>query len=124
MILGIGIDLCEIDRAEKALEQGGFLRRFFTEEEAIYIEGRGRGAAQSLAGHFAAKEALLKAMGTGIAMPLTDIAVTHNERGAPGFSLTGKASEMLHQMGAARVHLSITHTDRTAAAVAIIEGGD
>jgi len=122
MILGVGIDLCEVDRMEKALADGAFLRRFFTPEEGAYILSRGKGAAQSMAGHFAAKEALLKAMGIGITVPLKDIAVTHGEHGAPGFILTGAALARFTEMGGQKSHLSITHTDTTAAAVAIVEG--
>lgn len=120
MIIGIGIDLCEVKRMESALE-GSFLTRYFTEGEQAYIRSRGKAAAQSLAGHFAAKEAALKAIGCGIVLPLTDVEVVHNGRGAPGFVLHGKALESMHAAGGTRMHLSITHTADNAAAVAIME---
>ena len=66
MILGVGIDLMEIVRMEEALSKEGFLDRFFSPEEKEYIVSRGKGAAESAAGCFAAKEAALKAMGCDI----------------------------------------------------------
>lgn len=122
MILGIGIDLCDVARMEAALRRGGFLERYFTPDEQSYIRARGSAAAQSLAGHFAAKEAGLKAIGCGIAVPLTDIAVQHDELGAPRFVLTGQALARMRARGGGAMHLSITHTDETAAAVAVLEG--
>lgn len=122
MILGIGIDLCEVRRMADALEKGRFLERFFTADEQAYILSRGKAAAESMAGHFAAKEAGLKALGCGIAVPLTEIAVSHDERGAPRYVLTGNALLRLREMGGRTMHLSITHTAEMAAAVAVLEG--
>lgn len=118
MIRGIGLDLCEVTRMEGMQDRAHFLARCFTDAERIYIEGRGKGAAQSLAGHFAAKEAVLKALGCGIVLPLADVEVTHDAQGAPGVLLHGKALALLD---GGRMRLSITHTDATAAAVAIWE---
>lgn len=122
MILGIGIDLCEVARMREALEKGGFLQRFFTPAEQVYIHARGCSAAESMAGHFAAKEAGLKALGCGITLPLTEIAVEHDDKGAPRFALSGKALALMLAGGGETLHLSIAHTDSTAAAVAILEG--
>ena len=122
MILGIGIDLCDVGRMQDALEKGKFLPRFFSEHEQAYINSRGQCAAQSLAGHFAAKEAAIKAFGLGLAIPLTDIEIHHDERGAPFYALLGKAAERMQAMGGQRMHLSITHTGENAAAVAVLEG--
>lgn len=122
MILGVGIDLCDVARMRAALEKGGFLERWFTPEEQAYIRARGQGAAESLAGHFAAKEAAVKALGCGIVMPLTDIAVTHDAQGAPSLVIGGKARVRMEEIGGRTFHLSITHTEQTAAAVAILEG--
>lgn len=121
-ILGVGLDLCDIGRMERALERGGFLQRYFTEAEQQYIEGRGKGAAQSLAGHFAAKEAALKAIGCGIVLPLTDVEVCHDAQGRPLYRLHGEALARMQEAGGQAMHLSITHTDTIAAAVAILEG--
>ena len=63
MIRGIGLDVCEIARMEKRLEDERFLRRYFTEGEAAWVRSRGKSGAQTLAGLFAAKEALFKATG-------------------------------------------------------------
>lgn len=122
MILGVGIDLCEVRRMKEMLANERFLMRFFAPEERAYIASRGQGAAESLAGHFAAKEAGLKALGVGIALPLCDIAVSHDEKGAPFFVLAGKAQARMRELGGDRMHLSITHTGDVAAAFAILEG--
>ncbi len=122
MILGVGIDLCEVGRMEEALEKGGFLERFFAPGEQTYILSRGKGRAESMAGHFAAKEAGLKALGCGIALPLDEICVDHDERGAPFFRLTGQVLALFERCGGKALWLSITHTRETAAAVAILEG--
>ena len=66
MIRGLGCDLCAISRMEKIMADGRFLHRYFTEGERAYIAARARGA-QTAAGIFAAKEALVKALGTGFA---------------------------------------------------------
>lgn len=107
---------------EAALSQKGFLEKYFSEGERAYIQARGKGAAESMAGHFAAKEAGLKALGCGIVVPLREIAVTHDALGAPRFALTGKALERFEAIGGRTLHLSITHTGATAAAVAVLEG--
>lgn len=122
MVLGIGFDLCEVTRMEAFLNRRSFLDRYFTEAEKSYILSQGKSAAQSLAGHFAAKEAGLKALRCGITLPLTDIAVTHDDFGAPSFVLRGKALARMQALGGSTLHLSITHTDLTAGAVAILEG--
>lgn len=123
MILGIGIDLCDVARMRAALDRGnGFLARYFTEDEQAYIRARNLGAAESMAGHYAAKEAGLKALGCGIVLPLTDIAVTHDDAGAPRYILTGEAQARMQACGGKTMHLSITHTDGIAAAVAVLEG--
>lgn len=113
-IRGIGIDLCAIDRMEGLLSSGHSLRRILTPEEEAYVRSRGAGAAQSLAGLFAAKEAVLKALGTGLTIPMTDIVITHTDLGQPLVTLTGKAAEL-----GAKVMVSITHEGGMAAAVGI-----
>ena len=73
MVQRVGLDLCEISRMEKLAEDERFLNRFFTPEERAYLAERGRNRAQTLAGLFAAKEALLQGAGTGIAFELREI---------------------------------------------------
>jgi len=111
---GIGIDLCEIARMQRLLDEGHSLRRIFTEEEQAYIYSKGASAAQTMAGMFAAKEAVLKALGTGLTIPLTDIVITHTELGQPAATLAGKAAEL-----GGKVMISITHEAGMAAAFAV-----
>ena len=113
-IRGIGLDMCEIARMQRWLEDDYSLRRLFTEEEQAYIHSKGLTAAQTMAGLFAGKEAVLKALGTGLSIPLTDIAITHTELGQPIVSLTGKATEK-----GGHILLSITHEAGMAAAFAV-----
>lgn len=122
MIIGVGLDLCDIERMQGALIKPGFLARFFTPHEQAYIAGRGKGAAESLAGLFAAKEAALKALGSGLSLPLSELCISHDALGAPHMTLEGAALAYMQSMGGKRMHISITHTDVTAAAVAILEG--
>ena len=116
MCKGVGIDLCEISRMQALLDSGRSLHRMFTEEEQAYIAGKGASAAQTMAGLFAAKEAVLKALGTGLSVALTDIRITHTALGQPIVTLSGKAAEF-----GGRVHLSITHESGMAAAFAVWE---
>ena len=115
MCKGLGLDLCGISRMEPLLADGRFLDRYFTAEEADYIRGRGACAAQSMAGIWAAKEALLKAAGRGLTLPLRDIEVCHGPAGEPFYRLHGKAAEALP----GSFLLSITHEGDMAAAVCL-----
>ena len=114
MCKGIGIDLCEIARMQTLLDEGRSLRRMFTEEEQAYIAGKGASAAQTMAGMFAAKEAVLKALGTGMTVPMTDIVISHTELGQPIVTLAGKAAAFGGTM-----LVSITHEAGMAAAFAV-----
>ena len=118
MIRGLGMDLCEISRMEKLLKDDRFLKRYFNEGEIGYIHTKGRNAAQTMAGIYAAKEALSKALGTGITFDLRDISIFHDEAGMPGYSLSGSA-EQLGQDD--RFWLSISHDGGIAAAVCVRE---
>lgn len=113
-VRGIGIDLCEITRMQRLLDENHSLRRMFTEAEQAYIASKAASAAQTMAGMFAAKEAVLKALGTGLTIPMTDIVITHTELGQPIASLTGKAAEL-----GGTVMISITHEAGMAAAFAV-----
>ncbi len=121
---GLGIDLCEVCRLQRAQElTGRFLESYFTEEERDYIQSRGQAGMQSAAAFFAAKEALLKAMGLGIGrgVRLQDIGVGHTEEGAPFYCLTGTAEEKFRELGGGTAFLSLTHEKDMAAAVCVIE---
>ncbi len=117
MIRGIGIDLCEISRREEALHHPHFVERIFSEAEQACLKARGAGAPQTAAGLFAAKEAFLKALGTGIDhLALREIEVVHDGRGAPAYRLGGPYAEL---NGTAL--LSITHEAGIAAAVCVLQ---
>lgn len=121
---GLGIDLCSIERIRRVLEKGdGFLRRYFTPEEQAYIARRGQTGPESAAAMFAAKEAFLKAVGTGIGggIPLTDVSVTHGESGQPGYVLGEKAAACMAKLGAGQAWLSLSHEAGVAAAVCVLE---
>ncbi len=123
MIRGLGLDLCAIARMERLLQSDAFLKRYFAMEEAQYIRGQGAMAAASLAGCFAAKEAFVKALGEGFReIPLSDIVVSHTEKGAPFYAVRGLAKEALGQRDVKASHLSISHEGELAAAVCVLEG--
>ena len=121
MVKGLGLDLCEISRMEKLLENDRFLTRYFKEGEIGYIRSKGKSAAQTMAGIYAAKEALAKALGTGITFELKEISIFHDEAGMPGYSLSGKAAETGQ---GDRFWLSISHDGGIAAAVCVREDRD
>lgn len=123
MILGIGLDLCDIPRIEALLENPRFLERYFDERERAYILGRGAGKAASAAACFAAKEAFSKALGTGFdGMTPRDVVVLHADSGAPRYELLGLAAERARALGVGTAHLSLSHDGGIAAAVCILEG--
>ena len=108
-MIGLGIDLCQVERIEKAMAaHANFLSRYYTEEEQAYIAQRDKAGPQSAAAMFAAKEALLKAMGVGLSggISLREIGVCHDENGAPHYKLTGAAAEKLRVMGGGMIYLS------------------
>lgn len=120
MIEGIGIDSIEIERVKKAMEREAFLQRVFTENERAYLAEKGL-AAQSAAGMFCAKEAVLKTMRMGITDgPLKDIEVLHEAGGAPYVKLHGKLADQCR----GKIFLSITHTRDYASAFAVLERED
>ena len=126
MILGIGLDLCEIDRMDKAIERERFLERVYTPAECARIEGaKGVRRGEIAAGTFAAKEAVAKALGTGFAGFFADaIEVLPDALGRPVCRLSGGALERAAELagnGGFRVWVSITHEAGTAAAMAILE---
>lgn len=121
MILGVGTDMVEIGRMEKACRRDAFLKRTFTPEECRQAEGN----PSKLAGNFAVKEAVSKVFGTGFRgfMP-GDIEVLRDMLGKPYVVLYGGAKEQAERMGIRRIWVSITNTKETAVAFAVGEGED
>ena len=123
-ILGLGLDLVELERIDRLHSKHGdvFIRRFCRPEEPRTKEGPG--VVQHLGGLFAAKEAVLKALGTGWGqgLGLREVEVVRRSGGAPGVRLHGRAAERASRMGVERIHLSISHEAQYAQAVAILEG--
>ena len=129
MIIGLGSDLCNIDRIQNSLDRFGerFLARVFTEVERAKAERRPFTRAGTLAKRFAAKEAFSKAVGTGFkrGVFMKDIGVVNKASGEPTLQLSGGAKERLDAMTppghAARIHLTMTDDHPFALAVVIIE---
>lgn len=124
MILGTGIDIIEVARVKASHERFGdrFLNRILRPAEIAYCVSH-RNPAPFLAARFAAKEAISKAFGTGVGKHLgwQDLEVGRKETGEPFVLLLGRGLLLLEQRGGRIVHLSLSHTDNYAAAVAILE---
>jgi holo-[acyl-carrier protein] synthase len=124
MIVGLGIDMAEVDRIEAAIRRYGerFLRRVYTEAEVSYCQSKGN-RFERFAGRFAAKEAAMKAIGTGWKRGVTwrDFEVTREASGRPGIRLSGVAAQVAGRLGAKRALLSITHSNSVAIAQVILE---
>ncbi|HHY83631.1 MAG TPA: holo-ACP synthase [Clostridiales bacterium] len=122
MIVGIGLDIIETARVQRALVKPGFLNRVYTPPEQEYLIRRKMNA-QSAAGLFAAKEAVSKALGTGIRnFSWQDIEILQDDNGKPYALLKGNALERFKSIGGTNIHISITHIKDLAAAQAVIEG--
>ena len=128
MIIGIGSDLCNIERIQKSLDRFGerFVQRVFTDVERAKAEGRPYTRAGTYAKRFAAKEAFSKAVGTGFkrGVFMKDIGVVNKASGAPTLALTGGAKERLDQMTpdghAPQIHLTMTDDHPFALAFVVI----
>lgn len=120
-LAGVGVDILEISRMEKTMKRTpAFVRRIFTDEERIYCE-RSPWPAQHYAGRFAAREAVLKALGTGFSqgIGLKDISVSRDKQGKPVANLSGKAYEIAKEKGVVEVVISISFTHEVAVANAV-----
>ena len=124
MITGIGIDAIHVPRMKRWRNTPGLLERYFHPDELSAVLTRGNGADLSLAARFAAKEALGKAFGTGLAgITLKDIMVKNRQNGQPEIFVFGTALAALKQNGASRIHISLTHERDSAIAMVVLEGG-
>ena len=116
MIVSIGVDMVEVERIRRALEDGRIGRRFrervFTEKEIRYCETKKRGKYESYAGRFAAKEAVMKALGRGWGSQVAwrDIEVARARSGKPDIVLHEKTAGVAAALGIRRWSLSISHT--------------
>ena len=123
MIIGIGCDLAEVQRVKKALTLEKFADRVFTKTEQECCEALGMQKFASYAARFAAKEAVLKAFGTGLrGGKLIDIEVYNDCMGKPCLRLSGYFSALAEERGVAVLHLSLSHTKELAMAQVVLEG--
>jgi len=124
VIIGMGVDLAEVERIKAAIERHGeaFLRRVFTVGEREYCE-RFKNKYERYAGRFAAKEAAMKALGTGWRRGVrwVDFEVVRELGGRPTIRLDGTAKKIAEELGVTRIALSITHTEEQALAQVIFE---
>jgi phosphopantetheine--protein transferase-like protein len=123
MIYGIGIDLVKIARMKNVVEKWGnkFLERIFTEDEISYCHER-KEPYLSLAVRFAAKEALIKAIGSEVFIPLTDIEVLNNKEGRPYITVKGRLEEYFKKKSIESCHLSLSHEKEFGIACVVLEG--
>jgi len=124
MILGIGVDIVEVERIQSAVDRYGqrFVGRVFTAAEAAYCR-RCAHPDQRFATRFAAKEAALKALGVGWAQGLqfVEVEVSNNELGAPSVAFSGRALALARRLGVERIHVSLTHHRHFAVAQVVLE---
>ncbi len=124
MIVGTGIDIAEVPRIAEAIQRHGqrFLQRVFTEGEIAYCDSKAN-RVERYAARFAAKEAGMKALGTGWnhGVRWRDIEVSRQPGGRPTLAFHGKAAEFASKLGTTNVALSITHTAEQAMAQVILE---
>jgi holo-[acyl-carrier protein] synthase len=124
LIIGLGVDIAEVGRMQAAIERHGetILRRLYTPAEREYCE-RFKNKYERFAGRFAAKEAAMKALGTGWSRGVrwVDVEVVRQRGGRPTIKLHGVAGEIAVRMGVKNISLSITHTAEQAFAQVIFE---
>jgi holo-[acyl-carrier protein] synthase len=125
MIVGMGIDVAEVKRIQRVLEAQGerFVKRVYTEAEAAYCE-QYKSKYERYAGRFAAKEAAMKALGTGWSRGVrwVDVEVVRQRGGRPILQLHGEARKIADALGVKSIAISITHTSEQAFAQVIFEG--
>jgi len=121
-VIGVGVDIIEIERVRLAVERGGtrFVRRVFLDAEAAYSMGK-RYPARHFAARFAAKEAVIKALRVppGLGWLWRDIEVVRGA-GPPSIRLSGRALERSAALGASAAHLSISHSETHAVAIVVL----
>ena len=125
-ILGLGTDLVETARLRRMIDDHGerFLDRCFTPAERAYCDKSAKRRVEHLAGRFAAKEAVLKVLGTGWSggIAWTDLEILPDAKGRPVLTVGGEAGRVAEAMGIVRWHVSISHVETHATATAVGEG--
>ncbi len=127
MIVSVGVDMIEVARIQRALEDGAIGKRFrdrvYTAGEIAYCEKKGRGKYQSYAGRFAAKEAVMKALGRGWSAKVSwsNIEVARARSGKPEIVLHNLTSAFAEKLGIRRLLVSITHTNEHALAYVVAQ---
>jgi holo-[acyl-carrier protein] synthase len=121
-LIGIGVDLVEVDRMRRTLARTpALVERLFTDAERAYCERR-RDPTERFAARFAAKEAVMKALGVGLgAVGWHEVEVVRAESGRPSLALSGRAADLAAELGVVRWHLTMSHTSRVAEAIAVAE---
>lgn len=123
MIVGIGVDLIQVARMNRWVDQPGLVERFFHPKELEDARNKGKSMGPSLAVRYAAKEALGKALGIGLNhFSLREVQVVNDPHGKPEILLHGRAIQTLADAGGKRIHLSLTHELDNAVAMVVIEG--
>jgi len=121
-VKAIGTDVVDVERIDRAIKRHGmrFLQRIFTEAERRYCEGQVH-RSHHYAGRFAAKEAVLKVLGTGLSdgVGLGNVEIRRSDLGQPSVALTGRADEVARRDGIGRILVSLSHTRTVASAMAI-----
>ena len=124
MIVGVGVDIIEIDRIARAIERRRekFVSKIYTDAEIAYCD-RHHAAAARYAGRFAAKEAAMKALGVGwgAGAGWRELEVTNDDRGKPLLHLKGSAARTAEGLGVTRMHVSLSHSRGAACAVVVLE---
>jgi holo-[acyl-carrier protein] synthase len=124
VIISIGIDIVEVYRIGETIQRTPrFASRVFTAQERAYCDAKGAASAQSYAARFAAKEAFLKALKTGWRGRITwqDMEILNDAQGVPNLEIKGEARILLENLGANKIHLSISHTTDHAVAQVVLE---
>ena len=125
MIVGIGVDIQEVQKISEQLDRETYVRKVFTNSEIEYCRSHSR-PDESFTGKFAAKEAFMKAIKAGIRQGIgfKDIEVVNRASGSPEFNLTNLADGLLNEIQADQIHLSISHSGGVAIAMVILEKSD
>ena len=120
----LGNDIIEIERIRQAIERSSsFVERVYTPHEIEYCESRNKGRYESFAGIYAAKEAFIKALGTGMRHgSWQDIEIYHDELGAPLIRLQDTFKNIYEKSGCTQIHVSISHCKDYAMSTVILEG--